>query len=100
MERSSGLLVCPISGTVRDDLRSIPQLDDNGDEDEEQAAQMEGDFGGECVRHVCAACIRLVCSHACVCTHVTRGLRAFALVCVRVCVYVCACCLMLLGCLR
>lgn len=52
LERSSGLLVCPISGTVRDDLRSIclPQAEPDADEEEDQAGQMDGDFGGRLAR--------------------------------------------------
>lgn len=47
LERGSGLLVCPISGTVRDDLRSVCGAPCEGEEEEEEAAAaLDGDFGG------------------------------------------------------
>lgn len=50
IERSSGLLVCPISGTVRDDLRSGllgPAGEGEGEEEEAGADEGAADFGGE-----------------------------------------------------
>ncbi len=50
LERSSGLLVCPISGTIRDDLGAVVTDLGEGDEQEDAealAGQNEGDFGGE-----------------------------------------------------
>jgi len=49
LERSSGLLVCPISGTIRDDLGAVVQ-EAEGDEDEEGGGGVEGDFGGRLAR--------------------------------------------------
>jgi hypothetical protein len=45
LERSSGLLVCPISGVVRDDLR-VAGPEGDGEGEDEEAGGMEGDFGG------------------------------------------------------
>ncbi|KIZ05543.1 hypothetical protein MNEG_2412 [Monoraphidium neglectum] len=52
LERTSGLLVCPISGTVRDDLRSVclPPCEGEGEDEEDAATAAEGDWGGRLAR--------------------------------------------------